>query len=435
MRKILILADDLTGAADCGVAFAGRGVEATVVLSGPGGDLPAWNGKGRAEVLAIDADTRCLPQERAAEVVARMVHGFGGPDGEPGLLFKKVDSTLRGNVGVELAAALHARRAGALSSGRVTMLFAPAFPAQGRTTVNGIQMVNGRPLEEAVLGRGEGAVPGGDLDGMGEEAGLSCGLIEMAKIRGGADALEAAMRRIAKEKDAVVCDAETENDLRAIAEAGRKLGPETVWAGSAGLARHLAQAIGFEREEVPAGRKAGEVQGHGPSLFVIGSTASASREQARVLAASGVACFTFAGQAELAGERSPGALAGVVLERLAGGEDVLVQLESPDGWTVAQGREFAGALARAIRPYTPRLGALVATGGETARAVLDAWGIGRMTLIGEVEAGVAYSVAECGDRSLRILTKAGGFGTPNTLLRCREFLRRPVWAVEQEELG
>jgi 4-hydroxythreonine-4-phosphate dehydrogenase len=77
-----------------------------------------------------------------------------------------------------------------------------------------------------------------------------------------------------------------------------------------------------------------------------------------------------------------------------------------------------------LAPCADRVGALVATGGETARAILDAWGIQRLRLLGEIEPGLPWSLAECANRDVLILTKAGGFGTPGTLLRCREFLHK-----------
>lgn len=415
MAKILMIADDLTGAADCGVAFAGCGTEAIVLLNGPGGRIPDSDWKARADVLAIDANTRCLAPGQAADVVERIVHSFCGHDDGFWLLFKKVDSTLRGNVGAELAAALGARRACARSSARVAMLFAPAFPAQGRTTVNGIQMVNGRPLEQA----------GPRLESVLKEAGLSCGVIDLATVRAGSGDLKMNMLQTGNEVDALICDAETEYDLRAIAQAGMMLGRATVWAGSAGLARHLPHAMGLAGS---AAKPRNEIARHGPTLFVVGSPASVSREQARALAAEpGVACFTLVANAISSGAPFPDShpVAAKVMDLLTQGADVLVQLECADQNAVNQDGELAQWLGRAIGRCAPKVGALVATGGETARAILDAWGIQSMTLVGEMEPGVPYSVAECGGCSLLVLTKAGGFGTPETLLRCREFLRQP----------
>ena len=63
--------------------------------------------------------------------------------------------------------------------------------------------------------------------------------------------------------------------------------------------------------------------------------------------------------------------------------------------------------------------------GRTAGEVYE----DRLRLLGEVEPGLPYSTAQCAAREILILTKAGGFGTPQTLLHCREFLRA-ITAVE-----
>jgi 4-hydroxythreonine-4-phosphate dehydrogenase len=70
-----------------------------------------------------------------------------------------------------------------------------------------------------------------------------------------------------------------------------------------------------------------------------------------------------------------------------------------------------------------RVGAIVASGGETARKVLDGWGVQTMNLHGELEKGVPISTAAVnGSRPLTVITKAGDFGQPYTLLHCREWL-------------
>jgi D-threonate/D-erythronate kinase len=86
------------------------------------------------------------------------------------------------------------------------------------------------------------------------------------------------------------------------------------------------------------------------------------------------------------------------------------------------GQLLSAALARMVEPYADRIGGLVATGGESARAVLEAWGIHRLRLVSELEAGLACSVTEGWSGLLPVLTKAGAFGTLQTLLNCREFL-------------
>jgi len=99
-----------------------------------------------------------------------------------------------------------------------------------------------------------------------------------------------------------------------------------------------------------------------------------------------------------------------------------VQFDSSETYDARQGHEMARCLARMVAPCADRVGALVATGGETARTILEEWGIRRMRLVGEVEPGLPYSIAQRAGREILILTKAGGFGARETLVSCREFL-------------
>jgi 4-hydroxythreonine-4-phosphate dehydrogenase len=427
MPKVLIIADDLTGAADCGAAFAESGME-TVVLLGPSGDSVRPEGLKGAKVVAIDADTRGLGPEQAAEAVTRIVHAYEdvGPDVASRLTFKKIDSTLRGNVAAELRAVLSAMRAHASPSTRVAIVFAPAFPACGRTTVSGRQLVNGRLLEDSDVWRRARVRPRVDIAAMLEEEGLSSALLELEQIRAGGTAVDSAMRRMTSEADVVICDAETDADLGAISRAGVGLDGKIIWTGAAGLARQLAGAPKFSLSDGAVAAILSRPNVEGPALFVVGTPAAASREQAGELAAASanISVFDFAPSAILRKEQSAETQeqAALACEHLRQGRDVLVQLDSRASCATGQGRELARSLARMIAPCANHVGALFAAGGETARAILDAWGIQSLRLRGEVDPGLPYSLGQCDGRDILILTKAGGFGTRDTLLRCRAFI-------------
>jgi D-threonate/D-erythronate kinase len=421
---ILIIADDLTGAADCGVAC---GSGAVVLLGKPDGRLPD------AAVLAIDANTRPMTPEQAAQTTAGLVTDLArlcdsaARDHQPVLLFKKVDSTLRGNVGVELAAALKARRIQAPPAERVVALFAPASPSHGRTTVEGRHRVHGQLLEHADLWPNESVRPHSDLAEILRNSGLSCGTLALPTIRAGAHPLKDAMTRLAREADVLVCDAETDADLEAIANAAMVLHPKTVWCGSAGLARHIPRNVGLAPLADHTLRYAySPVSGVGPTLFVVGSPANASLEQARALAAApDIVAITIPPAFALSTEPSAALQehARLISTNLQKGTDVLVQFDASEPCAAEDARRLTLSLACMLAPCAGHAGALVATGGETARALLDAWGIRQLRLLGEVEPGLPWSVTEGWRRRLIVLTKAGSFGTPGTLLHCRDFLR------------
>lgn len=123
-RRLAVVADDLTGAADAAAPFAARGLTVSVALSAA---LPD------AEVVALSTDNRGRP---AAEAAVRTTAAVGRVrDAE--LLFVKIDSTLRGNVRADVDAAMAAR-------GAAAAVATPAFPAQGRVVRGGALLVHGR---------------------------------------------------------------------------------------------------------------------------------------------------------------------------------------------------------------------------------------------------------------------------------------------------
>jgi uncharacterized protein YgbK (DUF1537 family) len=413
MRRMLIIADDLSGAADCAIACVSSGLSAVVAFGDGHRDLTG-------EVLSIDCDTRHLNSAAAAHRVAEVFRGYM-PDPDL-LVFKKLDSTLRGNVGAELFAILEERRRSGSADRRIVALMAPAFPAGGRTTVDAQQLVHGIPLHESEIWRYQGSLGSTHIPSVLAMAGLRSAPLGLELVRSGNASLRQGMKALATSADVLVCDVETDEDLRAIADSSVVLGRETVWAGSAGLAYHLPLASGlFGRSsavEVPA-------LASGPTLIVIGSMSSVSREQVALLEdASHISTVHLSPRVLLAGPQSS---QWTEHERkismaLQSGRDTLVVLKAGELLDFSESRVLSSALGTIMKPVAGVVGALVASGGETARAILDAWGIKSLRMIREVEPGLPFAVAEGWDRSLPVLTKAGAFGSLRTLLHCSEFL-------------
>jgi uncharacterized protein YgbK (DUF1537 family) len=134
VRTIAALADDLTGALEVGAKFAASGIPASVSTT------LAWDHD--APVSVIDTETRHVPPAQASEIVNRLAREAAGVR----LLYKKTDSTLRGNIGAELAAL-----AAAFPGTHVA--FSPAYPLMGRTVRNGMLLVHGVPVSETEFAR------------------------------------------------------------------------------------------------------------------------------------------------------------------------------------------------------------------------------------------------------------------------------------------
>jgi D-threonate/D-erythronate kinase len=407
MPEVAVIADDLTGAADCGIAFAAAGLPTFVAL----GEAPA---AVRAQVLAIDTDTRRLAREeavaRATAATERALRGGAR------VLYRKLDSTLRGHVGPELAATLRAAAAG--ERGRPLLVVAPAFPATGRVTRDGRVFVKGVPLEETEVWRDAHMQGTGDVVAMLRLAGVHASVVRLVEVRSARDAFaREVVQRAAGDVDALVCDAEEERDLRAVADAAARLDRPVVWAGSAGLAHHLPAALALKPD--PGMRAVAAVRGGGPVLVLVGSRSSVARQQAAAVAAeAGVARVDLDARALLAGDAEPGAL---LARALAGGDDVVAVVgEQQVGYERAT--DLAVAAGRLAAEHAARLGGLVATGGDIARAAFAAIGATGLHLLGEVEPGVPLGVADARP-PLPVVTKAGAFGSAATLSRCRAALR------------
>ena len=131
---LLIIADDLTGANDTGVQFARQGIS---TLVGINQEIPLTNFVENCEVLVMNTESRHVTPDEAYARVFRLAQqgvGLGIP-----YFYKKIDSTLRGNTGSELAALLAA-------TNERELFFAPAYPKLNRTTKSGMQFVEGVPL-------------------------------------------------------------------------------------------------------------------------------------------------------------------------------------------------------------------------------------------------------------------------------------------------
>jgi D-threonate/D-erythronate kinase len=324
-----LIADDLTGAADASIHFAGsREIEIAISLpTGWGGQ--GWGRSQAKGLLVLDSESRDLPPDEAASIVSLACHGLG--DG----VFKKVDSTLRGAVAAELEAARAAL-------GRRSAVLAPSLPAQDRTVRAGRLLIEGR------------------------DAGSVAEIVGTAAVSVAVEALNSGPLPAL-----VVVDAVTDADLDRIAAVCARR-PDLLPAGSAGLAAAFARHEGSAAPTaVPACRRV---------LVAVASRNPAARAQLAVLAAephSRIEVLSVAADArgnplELAAE-----LGQEVRDRLQGGETVL-----------ATGGDAALAVCRrlgilSIRPRAEVLPGVVwsETGREDGALATKAGGFGGPRLL------------------------------------------------------
>jgi uncharacterized protein YgbK (DUF1537 family) len=322
-------------------------------------------------VLSVDLDLRehtdVEAQQRtrvAAERAARVDPSV------PLFLFLKVDSTLRGPIAGLLAGALE-------GGGKRLAVVAPAFPEQGRLLGEGRAVVDGLPGHSLIdiLGAPGTVLLGADLAHSSPALELA---IEQARQHGA--------RRVVVDTDTPVC-------LQNLASAwGRHA--DWLLVGSGGLARHVSRTAPPGTVEMGAAV--------GPILVVAGSPSPVTQAQIeRVRPFASVSVVQ-------AGSPPPA---------LPGQGEVLVVCTPPASERDAG--ESARAVADTVLAWSGRLrpGAVVLAGGATARLVCERLDVIGVRLLGELAPGVpmGHLVGGEWDRVI-VITKAGGFGTPTTLL-------------------
>jgi uncharacterized protein YgbK (DUF1537 family) len=349
---LAILADDLTSAADGAAPFVARGLTASI-------GRRRFPGQAAA-VVAVDSGSRSATPSQAFEAVAQWTAQLAGRT----VFYKTVDSTLRGHVTKELEACFKA-------SGRTSLVFAPAFPEAGRTTVMGIQLVGGVPVSESVYGR--------DPVHPARHSALAALIPDCIK-------------------DVTLLDAVTQEELDSQVAAIQD--PESIlWVGSPGMALALARRFVPYASFASADASPPSIDGIGSDVLIaIGSANPRSHQQAdQVREIRGVTLLRVPG----ARESAPAA----VLRRIA--EDAA--------------REF----------QHPRFGALIATGGDTMEAVLDLLDVHEFEILQEIDPGFPLGRARLADGRLFLLAmKAGGFGTDDALVRAVARLRGARGAVQ-----
>ena len=428
MIRALIIADDLTGAMDTAVHFAGRGFSTQVLTR-----LPEKEGSRKAEkepvftedgwllsdteVVAVNANSRHLSADQAY----RIVYDLAKKAWKAGIscIYKKTDSALRGNVGAELSAL---RRA----LGMEMLPFIPAYPRLGRTVVDGVLLINGIPAAQTALGRDPiDPLASSEVDGI---------------LKNTAPAGETEQIR--------VFDAASGEDLVRTAE---MLGDRVfVCAGCGGFAEVLAEKLsercGNTIRIVPENAEDLQLP-QGGMLLVCGSLHENSLLQVEDAGRYGYPVrmipenilFGKAGNdcgciMKAANVSEDGDTPGYEFEDTAGSEFIkeieeilksekiciltTTDLKKPSDDIDIQNRELVQAgVGRIVLKICEAgcVNSLCIFGGDTLLAVMRKLGIDLMRIRREVQPGVVLGSIEYRERTIPVLTKAGSFGAPDLI--------------------
>lgn len=439
--KIAIIADDLTGANDAGVQLARQGVSTSVLL-----EFNQQLAEDR-EAVVLDTDSRSVaPQEAYRRVKEaglyirrQTVHGT---------VYKKVDSTMRGNIGTELDAMYDVFQPD-------FVVLAPSFPQLGRIVKDGRLYVNGVPLHETDTAR-DPKNPVNDcyLPALLKvQTARPIASISLELLRGERERLLQSVREAHQVGvPYLLFDAETEYDLQQITDLFHSLSYRVIWWGSAGLANSLSRQEGgtvkrglLKQQSFPA---------DGPALIVVGSVSTSSRKQlAKLLMQDRVTGIEMRSEAVLSPETRAAEIERVVslaVQAVQTGPYGIVLYSSGRPEEVDKTQRIGSRLGLGPREVSDKvceslgkaasqvitqcgIRRLVLTGGDTAKQVCLNLGALEIDLLDEVETGVPIGKIYAG-HEIRVVTKAGGFGSDEVLIHSLNALKGGV-KVWNQSLG
>ncbi|MED4014639.1 four-carbon acid sugar kinase family protein [Sutcliffiella cohnii] len=425
--KLAIIADDLTGANDSGVQLAKYGLKTSVLF---GQDEEAVQ---QSEVVIFDTDSRSINKEDAYKrtfEVSQLLKSQGITN-----IFKKIDSTMRGNIGAEVEAIY--------DSVQPDFVFiAPGYPKNGRKVVNGYHYLNDVLLHETEIANDpktpvtESHIP----TLLQNQTNKQIGLIDKEILTSGLEAIQNALRQYAEQQIAyIVVDSEKEEDLELILSYTKQLTYNITWVGSAGIANYLPAYFDLDNKEQAFSISKQEK----PVLTVVGSVNINSRKQLkRVLQKDGV----FSIKADSYKAVSDETIRTAEIERVIKeakeaaqkGFDVIVY-SSGEQEDVNQAREVGSRngfdFTETSNEIVKMLGEMVAqlmeenlfcgivmTGGDTAKQVCELWGVKGFYLHDELEIGVPISKF-IGHDNMYVITKAGGFGKETVFVHAIDKLK------------
>ena len=408
MLKLVVIADDLTGANDAGVQFAKQGLTVRVVLGTPIAD----SGNQRTDVMVLDTDSRATQPDKAYESVRNAGQIVKQMEEITPLVFKKIDSTLRGNIGAEIDAAM------AVFDVEWAAVV-PAFPANGRITVGGWHLLNQVPIAESEISRDpktpvhESVLP----DLLAAQSRHKVGHVFLTDVSCGADAVKRRIRELRSEGVKVVSfDASTKAHLDTIATAIQASEATALWVGCAGLAEMIPKVMGWPRTE-PISQPGVS----GSVLVVAGRVSNVSaRPMHRFLEQENVQLVSLRADYLIADEEKE--LRRCVQEAsdgLKAGKDVLLA-SAVDADSVVKGCSeiISAAMGKVVQQVIfLKPAGLFLTGGDTAVSVCRALGVNSINILDEVLPGIPLGELDGGCcPGMRVVTKAGAFGGEDAIV-------------------
>lgn len=428
MINTVIIADDLTGANDTGAILAQNGFKVGTILK-----TDHMEQFQDYDVLCISTNSRGISRDEAYERIRGAAELF--PKSDSILYSKRVDSTLRGNVGAEIDSILDY-----LGEDYRAVVVA-SFPGSGRVSVGNILLVNGVPLQLTEVAKDPTSPVHTSriTDIVKLQSKYSVGYIGLEKVVESSGRLLEALLETAKDNRIIVIDAQNDRDIEAIAAccaaSGLKIAAIDPGAFTAALANQL-----FKRKKEAIQKKL---------LCGLGSASDLTRQQLQYLKKTSnplvvrINAVRFFNEEQRRAEmervksevlKAEEAYGILVVTTTETKEDVM-DLSMVDGAQHLSRKECAQLITDTIaqvlydllQEMDERIGGVYASGGDVAAAFCEKLGISGFNVKGEVIPLAIYSNTIGGDHEgLPMITKGGLVGREDTLRQCIEYFETVI---------
>ncbi|CAH0141927.1 four-carbon acid sugar kinase family protein [Peribacillus simplex] len=425
--KLAIIADDLTGANDSGVQLARHGLKTTVLFG-----LDEENVRNY-DAVVFDTDSRSLERQDAYDKVKAAADflkraGFS-------TIFKKLDSTMRGNIGAEIDAMYDVIKPD-------LVMIAPGYPKNGRSILDSTHYLNGIPLGETEISQDpKTPVTKSYLPELiGAQTSHQIGTITVKDLEKGKNHVNDKLKGFTEDSITyIIIDATEEQHLKDILNYTKEMNLEVAWAGSAGIANYLPDHYSIPHKENRLNIPISTL----PVLTVIGSVNKNSRKQLKkMLEQTQVHAISFESHKAVGDDRERTEEIRRVyheaIQMAAEGHDVVIYstAEKPDiekAWKTGESKglthtQVSNEIVKAIGTVCSVLlekqyfKGVTMTGGDTAKQICNLWDVKGFELLDELEIGVPISKF-LGNDAIYVVTKAGGFGSEDVFIHAMNKLK------------
>jgi uncharacterized protein YgbK (DUF1537 family) len=415
-----IIADDLSGANDTGVKFAKKGYNAVVSITTNQSTLLIPD---KIDVFVVDTETRELEERPARKKVKSTLEKLRIDQDD--FVYKKVDSTMRGNIGAEIEEIMKFLR-------KDICVFTPSFPSHQRVTIDSFLVVDQKPpgkgeYSSHQLNQEEYSFIPSILE---KQTDFSIGQICLIDIAKGQKAILSKMNELYKKGNKIiVLDSTMENHLKDIFNSGFKFKGSVLFSGSAGLAEHFPI-----NKKMPRKLHRNSKNSKRPFIIVAGSRNSIVGQQISYLKKN-LNLPEIKIELEQAFSDRDKLLENDIaksIEFVNAGQDLLIYTDaiynerhsinnklmtkyhlSFRELEIEIKKIFGQLVAEIIRQTNARN--LILTGGDIALGVCEELKINNMNILDELLPGIPLTSANYENRALHIITKEGGFGKVDTL--------------------